>query len=168
MVRWSDVQDDFQFKSIRKEREYSAKIRKSKAVSNIKPNFAHSFMDRLQISLFILSEFINLFPPEIIRVQGKQKLINLLNFAQYQERNLERIPQKINLKLVSAIFYQIFIFSPKESPSNYKKCFLFHRKSSFRSQDIQIFVFFPFFSTLPRFKRTNRGGIIYDVKNWLA
>ena len=71
LVRWSDVQDDFQFKSIRKEREYSAKIRKSKAVSNIKPNFAHSFMDRLQISLFILSEFINLFPPEIIRVQGK-------------------------------------------------------------------------------------------------
>ena len=65
LVRWSDVQDDFQFKSVRKEREYSEKIRKSKAVSNIKPNFAHSFMDRLQISLFILSKFINLFLPEI-------------------------------------------------------------------------------------------------------
>ena len=28
LVRWSDVQDDFQFKSIRKEREYSEKNKK--------------------------------------------------------------------------------------------------------------------------------------------
>ena len=38
------------------------------------------------------------------------------------------------LKLVSAIFYQIFIFSPNDTPSkDYEKCFLFHLKSSFRS-----------------------------------
>ena len=47
------------------------------------------------------------------------------------------------LKLVSAIFYQIFIFSPNDSPSKtIKNVFLFHRKSSFRSRDIQIFVIF--------------------------
>ena len=46
------------------------------------------------------------------------------------------------LKLVSAIFYQIFIFSPGDSPSKTEKCFLFHLKSSFRSRDIQIFVTF--------------------------
>ena len=46
------------------------------------------------------------------------------------------------LKLVSAIFYQIFIFSPNDSPSKTEKCFLFHLKSSFRSRDIQIFVIF--------------------------
>ena len=40
------------------------------------------------------------------------------------------------------------------------KCFLFHLKSSFCFQDIQIFVFFLFFSTLSRFKRTNGSGII--------
>ena len=49
-----------------------------------------------------------------------------------------------SLKLVSAISYQIFIFSPNHYPSKtVKKCFLFHLKSSFRSQDIQIFVIFP-------------------------
>ena len=47
------------------------------------------------------------------------------------------------LKLVSAILYQMFIFSPNDKPfKNYEKCFLFHLKSSFRSRDIQIFVFF--------------------------
>ena len=40
------------------------------------------------------------------------------------------------LKLVSALFYQIFIFY------QIIKCFLFHLKSSFRSQDIHIFVVF--------------------------
>ena len=53
------------------------------------------------------------------------------------------------LKLVSAIFYEILFFSPNDSPSkNYKKCFLFHRKRSFRSRDIQIFVIFslPFYT----------------------
>ena len=69
---------------------------------------------------------------------------------------------KDSLKLVSAIFYQIFISSPNDSPSKTEKCFLFHLKSSFRSRDIQIFVIFPL-STLYRFKRTNGSGIIYDV-----
>ena len=46
------------------------------------------------------------------------------------------------LKLVPAIFYQFFIFSPNEPFKNYEKCFLFHLKSSFRSQDIQVFVIF--------------------------
>ena len=41
-------------------------------------------------------------------------------------------------------------------------------KSSFRSPDIQFFVFFPFLSTLARLKRTNGSGMIYDVMNWLA
>ena len=41
------------------------------------------------------------------------------------------------LKLVSAIFYQIFILSSNDSPLKTEKCFLFHLKSSFRSRDIQ-------------------------------
>ena len=48
----------------------------------------------------------------------------------------------IFLKLLSAIFYQIFIFQPNDSPLNYEQCFLFHLKSSVRSRDIQIFVNF--------------------------
>ena len=48
----------------------------------------------------------------------------------------------LNLKLVSIIFYQFFIFSPNDSHSKTEKCFLFHVKSSFCSQDFQIFVFF--------------------------
>ena len=49
------------------------------------------------------------------------------------------LPVATTLKLVSAIFYQIFIFFTFK---NYEKCFLFHLKSSFRSRDIQIFVIF--------------------------
>ena len=42
-------------------------------------------------------------------------------------------------------FFQIFIFSSNDSPSKIiKKYFLFYGKSSFRSQDIQIFCIFPF------------------------
>ena len=66
-------------------------------------------------------------------------------------------------------FSSNFYFFTKWSPfKNYKKRFLFHRKNSFRSWDIQIFVFFPFLSTLSRFKRANGSGIIYDAMNWLA
>ena len=72
------------------------------------------------------------------------------------------------LKLVFAIFYQIFIFSPNDGPSKTEKCFLFHLKSSFRSQDIQIFVIFPLPFTFSRFKRTIGSEIIYDVMNGLA
>ena len=65
------------------------------------------------------------------------------------------------LKLVSTIFYQIFIFSPNDGSSKTKKCFLFHLKSSFCSRDIQNFVFFPFLSKLSTMKRANGSGIIY-------
>ena len=70
------------------------------------------------------------------------------------------------LKLLSAIF---LIKSPppppKWQPFKNRKMFLFHLKSSFRSQDIQIFVFFLFLSTLSRFKRTNGRGIIYIMSS---
>ena len=46
------------------------------------------------------------------------------------------------LKLLFAIFYQIFIFSPNDRPLKTEKCFLFHQKNSFHSRDNQIFVFF--------------------------
>ena len=73
------------------------------------------------------------------------------------------------LKLVSAIFYQIFIFFTKWLPfKNFEECFLFHLKSSFYSRDIHFLVIFPFLSKLFRFKRTNASGIIYDIMNWLA
>ena len=46
------------------------------------------------------------------------------------------------IKLVSAIFYQIFIFSPNDNPSKIEKCILFHLKSSLFLSS-QIFVIFP-------------------------
>ena len=50
-----------------------------------------------------------------------------------------KINQTVSLKLVSGIFYQFFIFLPNDSPlKTMKYVFLFHLKSSFRSQDIQI------------------------------
>ena len=44
--------------------------------------------------------------------------------------------------------------------------FLFHQKSSFHSQDIKIFLIFPFFFTL-QIQKDNGSGIIYDVMNLL-
>ena len=50
-------------------------------------------------------------------------------------------PLDTMLKLVYVIFYHFFISNQMIALQNYEKCFLFHLKSSFRSQDIQIFVF---------------------------
>ena len=73
------------------------------------------------------------------------------------------------LKLVSAIFYQIFIFSPNDSPSKtMKSVFYFILKALFVLEIFKFLSFFHFLSTLSRYKRTNGSGIIYDVLNWLA
>ena len=67
---------------------------------------------------------------------------------------------------MSAIFYEIFIFLPIDSPlKTMKSVFSFHLKSSSPSRDIQIYVIFPLFSTLSIFKRANGSGIIYEVMN---
>ena len=78
-----------------------------------------------------------------------------------------------SLKLVSPIFYRIFIFSSNDKPSKTMKnflneSFLFHLKSFFVIEIFTFLQFFPFLSTLSRFKRANRSGIIYDVIIWLA
>ena len=67
-------------------------------------------------------------------------------------------------------FHQIFI-SPNDSPSKTKKCFLFNLKSSFRSRDIQIFVFLSFPLFLPVghcFRGWSKINLkVYDVINCL-
>ena len=75
------------------------------------------------------------------------------------------------LKVVSAIFYQIF-FSLNDSPSkNVKNLFLFHLKSSFRSRNIQIFVFLssPLFLPVSHCFRdwSNINLKVYDIINCL-
>ena len=55
------------------------------------------------------------------------------------------------LELVPVIFHQIFIFHQMIALLKYEKC-LFHLKSSFRSPDIQIFVFFASFPHFPNSK----------------
>ena len=60
------------------------------------------------------------------------------------------------LKLVPAIFYQIFIFFTNDSPSKTL------RKSHFVLEIFKFLYFFLFPSTFSRFKRTNGSGIIND------
>ena len=73
------------------------------------------------------------------------------------------------LKLVSAIFYQMFIFSPNDRPSKTMiNVFYFTQKVLFVLQIFKFLYFFPFLSTLSRFIRANGSGIINDVINWLA
>ena len=60
-----------------------------------------------------------------------------------------KINMLICLKLVSAIFYQIFNFPLDDNSSKTINFFFFHLKSFFPSRDIQIFVFcLPLFFSL--------------------
>ena len=63
-------------------------------------------------------------------------------------------------------------FSPNDSPlKTMKNVFyfiLFYFQALFIFEIFKFLYFFPFLSTLSRFKRKNGSGIIYDVINWLA
>ena len=74
------------------------------------------------------------------------------------------------LKLVSAIFYQSFIFHQMIAHQKLWKMFLFHWKGSFHFQDIEIFVFssFPlFFSVNHCFRGWFKKILVCDVINCL-
>ena len=70
------------------------------------------------------------------------------------------------------LFFSKFLFFTKWSPfKNYKRCFLFHLKSSFHSRDIHIFVFLssPLFLPVSHCFRTwsKISLIVYGVINYL-
>ena len=55
--------------------------------------------------------------------------------------NIRKMFEKLVVKACVCYILSNFYFSPNDSPSKTMKCFLFHRKSSFRSWDIQNFVY---------------------------
>ena len=61
----------------------------------------------------------------------------------FSKLNAKKFANFLIFMKISAIFYQIFIFSKNDSHLK-TKCFLFHLKSSSRSRDIQVFVIFSF------------------------
>ena len=75
---------------------------------------------------------------------------------------------KKSLKLVSAIFHFFTKWQPLDIS---EKCFLLYLKNSFRSQDIQIFVFLssPLFPPVSHcFSGCSKINLkVYDVINWL-
>ena len=74
-----------------------------------------------------------------------------------------------SLKLKSVIFCLTFIFSLNHSPSKViKNVFYFIEKALSVLKISKCLYFFSFLSTLSKFKRTNKNGIIYNVINWLA
>ena len=79
--------------------------------------------------------------------------------------------KKKYLKLVSAVFYQILFFTKRWPFKNYEKCFLFHLKSSFRSRDIQFFLFLssPLFLPVSHYLRSwSKINLkVYDAINCL-
>ena len=69
----------------------------------------------------------------------------------------------------STLKLALLIFSPNDSPSNtMKKVFYFFQKALFVQEIFKLLLFFSFFSTLSRLKRTNESGIIYNFMNWFA
>ena len=85
---------------------------------------------------------------------------------------LEKSWQECKLKLVSATFYQIFIYHQMIALPKIWKMFLFHLKSSFRSQDIQVFVFSSsplFFPVTHCFSSWSKKNLkVYDVINCIS
>ena len=86
----------------------------------------------------------------IVMVLTEKQTLNLLKNVCTYIAYLNSVSLKENciflchLKLVSAILYHFFYFFTKWWPlKNYERCFLFHLKSFFPSQDIQMFVIFP-------------------------
>ena len=75
----------------------------------------------------------------------------------------------VNLKFVSTIFYQFFIFSPNDSPLKTMKnvCYFIWKALSVLKR-FDFLWFFTFLSTLFKCKWTNWSGVIYDVMNWHA
>ena len=122
-------------------------------------NFLGMVRDRLQVSVLTLSVF-----DQINHLLHLLMISIVLYFVNYRRWIL------ICLKFVSAIFYQIFIFSPKDSTlRTMKNVFCFIWKALFVLEIFKFLYFFPFFlSTLSRLRRTNGRGKNYDVMNWLA
>ena len=89
----------------------------------------------------------------------------------YFEKYWEISALQLFVKAFVRYFYQIFIFSPNDSPSKTMKKCLFHLESSFCSGDIQVFVFlfFPLFLPVSHsfggWLRTNLK--VHDVINYL-
>ena len=63
----------------------------------------------------------------------------------------------------------VSVFSPNDSLSKIvKNVFYFIHKAHFVLEIFKLLYFFFFLSILPRFKRTDGSGIIYDFMNGLA
>ena len=83
----------------------------------------------------------------------------------------QKFENKIFWKLVLAIFYFIkclFFHHMIDLQKLWKMFFILSKKLILFSKYSNFLYFFLFLSTLFRFKKTNRSGIIYDVINWLA
>ena len=68
----------------------------------------------------------------------------VIKFRSVQFLNSKFLLHSVHFTIFKACvryFLSIFFCTKWQSFKNHKKCFLFHLKSSFRSQDIQIFVF---------------------------
>ena len=87
---------------------------------------------------------------------------NVSKTRKYKTRDLISVSKffkKLFLKLVSAIIYQISVFPPTDSPSKTMKSgFYFIKKVLFVLKIFKLLYFFPFLSTLSRYKRTNGSG----------
>ena len=83
--------------------------------------------------------------------RGYKYLFWIHDFNWKKKKKIFTEKNKIFIKIIHIFFLKIYFFkwfcyiwtTINDSPSKTEKSFLFHLKSSFRSRDIQIFVFFP-------------------------
>ena len=94
---------------------------------------------------------------------------NFAKFSVFGPAYHKNLSQKyLPLKIVSAIFYRIFIFSPNDSPSKtIKNVSFLIEKALFALEIFKFLCSFLLFSARSRLKRSNGSGIIYVI-NWLV
>ena len=112
------------------------------------------------------------FGNNIVEVTSSVKLLRIyiydqLSFNLHSNNICKSAPKQ--RKACVRYFLSNFYFLPNCSPlKTMENIFHFIKKALFVLEIFKFLQFFPFLSTLPRFKKTNGSGIIYDVINWLA
>ena len=132
----------------------------------------HHFLEKKVVEVLMYRVTSNIAPTIVSELFSFSNInYNLRSGSQFHQPSANIVWNSLEtisyLKLVSAIIYQIFIFSPFDSPLKlWKMLFISSKKLFSLSRYSNFCDFLPSFPHFPDSK--GQMEIIYDVMNWLA
>ena len=90
---------------------------------------------------------------EVSKLNQKNFLVLKVLYFRHEKQTSKNIADTTFKAFAFYFSFFLFFFTKWQPLNNYKKCFLFHEKTSFHCQDIQIFVF----PSSPLFSRSAIG-----------